>query len=105
MSTNTGESERARAARQRVEEGLEALRVGLAPYVAKHMRDRHGPNWRHYASRARRDESGGELDVYALLKTLLDQSSDLFRHDARLRKARSFISLALDFTTVPWWKA
>ena len=96
MSTNTGESERARAAKQRVEEGLEALRVGLAPYVAKHMRDRHGPNWRHYASRARRDESGGELDLYALLKTLLDQWSDLFRHDALLRKARSFISLALD---------
>ena len=96
MSTNTGESERARAAKQRVEEGLEALRVGLAHYVAKHMRDRHGPNWRHYASRAYRDESGGELDVYALLKTLLDQWGDLFRHDARLRKARSFISLALD---------
>ena len=96
MSTNTGESERARAAKQRVEEGLEALRVGLAPYVAKHMGDRHGPNWRHYASQARRDESGGELDVYALLKTLLDQWGDLFRHDARLRKARSFISLALD---------
>ena len=96
MSTKPGESERARAAKQRVEEGLEALRVGLAPYVAKHMRDRHGPNWRHYASRAHRDERGGELDVYALLKTLLDQWSDLFRHDAKLRKARSFISLALD---------
>ena len=96
MSTNTGESERARAAKQCVEEGLEALRVGLAPYVAKHMRDRHGPNWRHYASRARRDESGGELDIYALLKTLLDQWGDLFRHDAKVRKARSFISLTLD---------
>ena len=83
-------------AKQRVEEGLEALRVGLAPYVARHMRDRHGPNWRHYASRARRDESGGELDVYALLKTLLDQWGDLFRHDAKVRKARSFVSLALD---------
>ena len=52
--------------------------------------------WRHYASRARGDESGGELDVYALLKTLLDQWGDLFRLDAKLRKARSFISLALD---------
>ncbi len=85
MSTNTGESERARAAKLTSRGGLEALRVGLAPYVAKHMCDRHGPNWRHYASRARRDESGGELDVYALLKTLLDQWSDLFRHDARLQ--------------------
>ena len=96
MSKNTGESERARAAKQRVEEGLEALRVGLASYVARHMRDRHGPNWRHYASRAHRDESGGDLDVYALLKTLLDQWNDLFRHDTKLRKARSFVSLALD---------
>ena len=96
MSTNTGDSEQAHAAKQRVEEGLEALRGGLAPYVAKHMRDRHGPNWRHYASRARRDESGGELDAYALLKTLLDQWGDLFRHDAKVRKARSFVSLALD---------
>ena len=65
------------------------------------MRDRHGPNWRHYASRAGvgaqgGDEPGGELDVYALLKTLLDQWNDLFRHDAKLRKARSFVSLALD---------
>ena len=81
-------------AKQRVEAGLESLRIGLAHYVAKHMRDRHGEHWRHYASRAHRDESSGELDVYALLKTLLDQWSDLFRHDARLRRARSFISLA-----------
>ena len=85
-----------RAAKQRVEDGLEALRVGLGPYLAKHMRDRHGPNWRHYASRARRDKSGGELDLYALLKTLLDQWSDLFRPDAKLRKARSFVSLSMD---------
>ncbi|MDE0459206.1 MAG: DUF499 domain-containing protein [Chromatiales bacterium] len=84
------------AAKQRVEAGLEALRVGLAPYVARHMRDRHGPDWRHYASRAHRDGPGDELDVYALLKTLLDQWNDLFRHDAKLRKARSFVSLALD---------
>ena len=134
MSAQTNEAS-ALAAKQRVEAGLEALRVGLAPYVARHMRDRHGPDWRHYASRARvgarvgarasgphaggtpahpdsmpahsgamperpgaqgGDESGAELDAYALLKTLLDQWNDLFRHDAKLRKARSFISLALD---------
>ena len=130
MSAQTNEAS-ALAAKQRVEAGLEALRVGLAPYVARHMRDRHGPDWRHYASRARvgarasgphaggtpahpgampthpgampeppgaqgGDESGAELDASALLKTLLDQWNDLFRHDAKLRKARSFISLALD---------
>ena len=96
MNTKPGESERALAAKQRVEAGLEALPVELAPYVAKHMRDRHGAHWRHCASRAPRDESSGELDVYALLKTSFDQWSDLFRHDARLRRARSFISSALD---------
>ena len=83
-------------AKQRVERGLEALRIGLGPYVGKHMRDRHGNHWRHHASRARGGEAGGELDAYALLKTLLDNWNDLFRHDDRLRKARSFISIALD---------
>ena len=93
---SSGVPEGALASKQRVEEGLECLRIGLGPYVSKHMRDRHGPHWRHYASRARRDEAGGELDVYSLLKTLLDQWGDLFRHDAKLRRARSFISLSLD---------
>lgn len=83
-------------ARQRVEKGLEALRQGLGPYVSKHMKDRHGNNWRHYASRARGSGDSDELDVYALLKTLLDNWRDLFSNDAKLRKARSFISLSLD---------
>ncbi len=83
-------------ARQRVEKGLEALRQGLGPYVTKHMKDRHGNNWRHYASRAQGSSVSDELDVYALLKTLLDNWRDLFSNDAKLRKARSFISLSLD---------
>ena len=94
--SNTDASSKALEAKQRVEKGLEALRVGLGAYVGKHMRDRHGKNWRHYASRAHGDETGRELDVYALLKTLLDNWNDLFRHDSNLRKARSFISLAMD---------
>ena len=84
------------AAKQRVENAVEALRAGLGPYVGKHMRDRHGNHWRHYASRARGGDAGGELDAYALLKTLLENWNDLFRHDDGLRKARSFISIALD---------
>ena len=90
------EADRAHAAKQRIEKGLDSLRVGLGPYVAKHMRDRHGNHWRHYASRARGDDQGGELDVYALLKTLLDNWGELFRFDEKIRKARSFISLAMD---------
>ena len=62
----------------------------------KHMRDRHGEHCRHHASRARGDEAAGDLDLYALLKTLLDNWQDLFRHDANLRKARSFVSHAMD---------
>jgi len=30
------------AAKQRIDQGLEALRVELGPYVTRHMRDRYG---------------------------------------------------------------
>jgi predicted AAA+ superfamily ATPase len=83
-------------AKQRVDQALEALRVGLAPYVAEKMKQRHGNNWRQFASRAAGGDMKAELDTYALLKTVLDNYADVFRHDARLRKARSYISLALD---------
>ena len=86
----------AAAARRRVEEGLEALRAGLAPYVEKHMRSRYDGEWRNYVSRGPRDNPADPLDIQALLKTLLANWNDLFRHDERLRKARSFVSLALD---------
>lgn len=46
MSRRTGEPERVLAATQRPEAGLEALYVGITSCVAKHMRDRHGPNRR-----------------------------------------------------------
>lgn len=84
------------AAKRRVDRGLDSLRVGLAPYVERHLRDRYGTEWRQYASRARGSSASDGLDVYALLKTLLDCWNDIFRHDDDLRKARSFISLALD---------
>ena len=78
------------AAKARVERGLDALRAGLAPYVERHMRSRFDDDWRQYAS------GGGPLDAQALLKTLLANWGELFRHDERLRRARSFVSLALD---------
>ena len=95
MSTND-EASKALAAKQRIEKALEALRAGLSPYVAKHMQDRHGDEWRLQASRARGADAAGELDPYGLLKTVLEHWNDLFRHDSRLRSARSFVSLALD---------
>jgi Protein of unknown function (DUF499)/Swt1-like HEPN len=83
-------------AKQRVDQALEALRIGLSPYVTEKMQQHHGKHWRQYASRAAGGNQEGELDAYALLKTILDNYGDVFRHDARIRKARSYISLALD---------
>jgi hypothetical protein len=60
------------------------------------MKQRHGANWRQFASRAAGGDAKGDLDVYGLLKTILDNYSDVFRHDAHVRKARSYVSLALD---------
>jgi hypothetical protein len=83
-------------AKQRVDHALEALRIGLSPYVADKMKQRHGTNWRHFASRAAGGDPKSELDTYGLLKTILDNYNDVFRHDVRVRKARSYVSLALD---------
>jgi len=83
-------------AKQRVDQALEALRIGLSPYVAERMKQRHGNHWRQFASRASGGNPSGDLDVYGLLKTILDNYGDVFRHDAAMRKARSYVSLALD---------
>lgn len=82
--------------KQRLDQALEALRLGLSPYVAQNMAQRHGAQWRHFASRASGSDPNGALDAYALLKTILDNYAEVFRHDAALRKARSFVSLAYD---------
>lgn len=84
------------AAKGRVERGLEALRVTLGAYVTRNMSKRYGRRWRMYASRAGGGEPDGALDVYALLKTVLDHWREVFSDDARLRKARSYVSLAMD---------
>lgn len=84
------------AAKGRVERGLEALRLGLDIYVERRMKRRFGSGWRRHASRAGGGDPTGELDVYALLKTLLDHWRDVFSDDAKLRKARSYISISMD---------
>ena len=94
MNTQTPRSS-SRAARQRVEEGQEAPRVDPGPYVAKHIRDRYGPNWRHKPKRARRVESGGKPDAYARVNVLLDRWKDLLRHDVSIRKAGHLVSPAM----------
>ena len=89
-------AETALQSKNRVAKGLDALRVALSPYVARRMSNRYGRQWRHYASRAGGGDRTGELDLYALLKTLLALWRDLFSDDAKLRKARSYISLSMD---------
>src|SRR5690606_7796196 len=84
------------SAKQKVDQALEALRLGLGPYVADRMKQRHGNHWRQFASRAAGGDPRGELDSYGLLKTILDSYAEVFRHDPRLRKARSYVSIALD---------
>lgn len=84
------------AAKGRVERGLEALRVTLGAHVERKMRKRYGNRWRQYASRAGGGRPDGELDVYAQLKTVLDHWREVFSDDARMRKARSYVSLAMD---------
>ena len=84
------------AANGRVKRGLEALRIALGAYVERMMSTRYAGRWRLYASRASDSGPDGELDVYALLKTVLDHWREVFSDDARLRKARSYVSLAMD---------
>jgi len=35
-------------AKQRVDQALEALRIGLSPYVAERMKQCHGNHWRRF---------------------------------------------------------
>ena len=37
-------------AKQNVDAALEALRIGLSPFVTEQMKKRHGTNWRQFAS-------------------------------------------------------
>lgn len=96
MLNRTDAADTALQARDRVAKGLDALRVALGPYVERRMSNRYGRQWRHYASRAGGGDRAGELDLYALLKTLLALWRDLFSDDRKLRKARSYISLSMD---------
>jgi hypothetical protein len=83
------------AAKKRIDEALEALRAGLTPYVSRRMESAVGKNWRSLVSRAGSDGAAA-LDAYALLKTILDNWREVFSPDARLRKARSYISVSVE---------
>lgn len=79
----------------RLQSALFHLQRGLHPFVQQHLSAKHGANWRHYASKANGSDPRGDLDAYALLKTIQDNWSDVF--SARLpRNTRSFIFAASD---------
>lgn len=80
---------------QRIQNALFHLQSGLHSFVQQHLTAKHGTNWRHYASRARGGDPRGDLDAYALLKTIQDNWTDVF--SAKLpRNARSFLFTATE---------
>jgi len=84
---------------RRVEDALKVLRRGLTPFVVAHMKAKHGDDWRKLASRAAGGDQSGPLDVYGLLKTLVDNwrytFDEAFGQRGRF-KVRNFVSTALD---------
>ena len=85
-----------RAAGQRVDEGRETPRIDPCVCVARHIRDRYDPNWRHDPQGVRRVASGEGPSAYARVNVLFDQWKDVFRHDVNVRKVGRLISLAMD---------
>lgn len=84
---------------RRVQDGLFHLQRGLTPFVETRMKDVHGANWLHYASRAHGSSPNTPLDTYGLVKTMLDRWREVFddafgRNDKH--KARNFASMALE---------
>lgn len=84
---------------RRVREGLDHLQVAIQPFVAQWMEKKHGKRWVMYASRAEGSSQLDNLDLYALLKTLLDEWRDVFdeafaRNDKF--RVRNFISTCFE---------
>ncbi len=94
----TAPANSARDALRRVREGMDHLQTGIAPFVAARMKGARGADWQRYASRAS-GSHGDSLDIYALLKTILDNWRDVFEKafpDRERQKARNFASMSLD---------
>lgn len=84
---------------QRVREGLDHLQEGLRPFVEAKMKAKHGANWLHYASRAAGSAANAPLDVYGLLKTILDNWNETFQDGFsrnERHRIRSFVTVAFD---------
>ncbi|MGH7057186.1 MAG: Swt1 family HEPN domain-containing protein, partial [Acetobacteraceae bacterium] len=83
----------------RVQGALYHLRRGLAPFVERRMKARHGAQWLTFASRAAGGDPRAPLDEYALLKTMIEQWRDVFDEAfprAEKYRTRNFVSTALE---------
>jgi predicted AAA+ superfamily ATPase len=63
---------------RRVREGLDHLQAAIHPFVSAWMAKKFGPRWVMYASRAQGSSALDNLDLYGLLKTMIDQWRDVF---------------------------
>ena len=85
---------------KRVRDNLDfTLKPVLAHFVEANMKAKHGPRWLQFASRAGGMGSNDPLDVYGLLKTILDNWSEVFSacfERKNNHKARRLISQLFD---------
>jgi hypothetical protein len=84
---------------RRVQDGLFHLAKGASPFVEARMKSVHGDRWLHYASRAAGGRPNEPLDIYALLKTILDNWREVFEQafDRKTgQKFRTLVSTAFE---------
>ena len=85
---------------KRVRDALDfTLKPVLDGFVEANMKARHGGRWLHYASRSSGQAPNDPLDVYGLLKTVLDNWQEVFgdRFERKsMHKARRLFSQAFD---------
>lgn len=85
---------------KRVRDGLDfTLKPVLDGFVEANMKKKHGVRWLSYASRSAGHGAGDPLDVYGLLKSILDNWNDIFGgcFDRKSNhKARRLVSTLFD---------
>ena len=85
---------------KRVRDALDfTLKPALDGFVEANMKAKRGNHWLHYASRSAGQGQGDPLDVYGLLKTILDNWVEVFgeRFDRKTtHKARRLVSTLFD---------
>lgn len=84
---------------RRVQDGLFHLQKAIQPFIAERMKAQHGERWIMYASRASGSGPLDGLDIYGLLKTMIDNWRDVFETGfARNEKfkVRTFLTTAFE---------